>query len=208
MVKRYIQIAILPKYRNNAKSHNLTHIEYVINRSMRFAEGIPGINMDMVYTIAAYHDVGHSIDPKNHEMISAEILRKDKNLRKFFTEEQIEVMAQAVEDHRSSLKGVPRSIYGKIVASADRGTDLDYELVRTYLYRKKHFPDMTLDDIIKDSLPVIRNHFGRNGSSKRTLYFQDKEFNAMSNEVDRICSNITLYKDVYLKALKKYNYIW
>ena len=33
----------------------------------------------MIYTIAAYHDLGKYIDHENHEKIAAEIFMKDKN---------------------------------------------------------------------------------------------------------------------------------
>lgn len=37
----------------------------------------------MVYVIAAYHDVAHHIDAKNHETISAKMLMEDKKLKDF-----------------------------------------------------------------------------------------------------------------------------
>lgn len=52
--------------------HNLEHIQYVIDRSLKFANTVEDINFDMVYTIAAYHDIGHYIDAKNHEKVSAD----------------------------------------------------------------------------------------------------------------------------------------
>ena len=38
------------------------------------------VNYNMVYVIAAYHDIGHHIDRKNHEKVSADIMCQDKNL--------------------------------------------------------------------------------------------------------------------------------
>ena len=46
-------------------------------------------------------------------------------------------MSEAVEDHRSSLENDPRSIYGKIVSSADRNTSVEVTLKRCYSYNKK-----------------------------------------------------------------------
>lgn len=74
----------------------------------------------MVYVIAAYHDIGHHIDSKNHEVISADIMSKDENLKKFFTDEELIIIKEAIEDHRASSKEDSRTIYGKIVSSADR----------------------------------------------------------------------------------------
>ena len=72
--------------------HGIDHVMYVIDRSFRFAKNIDNINLNMVYTVTAYHDVGHSIDAKRYEEISGQILLDDKELRKYFTGEEISVM--------------------------------------------------------------------------------------------------------------------
>ena len=46
-------------------------------------------------------------------------------------------MREAVEDHRASTDHEPRSIYGKIVAEADRIIDPDTTLRRTVQYGQK-----------------------------------------------------------------------
>ena len=91
-LQQYIEENIFPSYKKNDLGHNLDHIKYVINRSLSFAQKVNDINYDMVYTIAAYHDIGHYIDAKNHEKVSAEMLLADKNLRRFFTEDEIKIM--------------------------------------------------------------------------------------------------------------------
>lgn len=119
-LKQYIQNLIEYHYDLNDKGHRIEHAEYVINRSISFASQIEKINYDMVYVIAAYHDVAHHIDAKNHETLSVKLLREDEKLKEFFNDEQIKIMSEAVEDHRSSMETEPRSVYGKIVSSADR----------------------------------------------------------------------------------------
>lgn len=84
-LQKYIEDEILPSYEKNDSGHNLEHIMYVIDRSLKFASTIPDINLDMVYVVATYHDIGHYIDAKNHEKVSAEMLEQDENLRKYFT---------------------------------------------------------------------------------------------------------------------------
>ena len=81
-LKQYIQTQLFPEYAKNEEGHRIEHINYVIERSLKFASQVPDINMDMVYTIAAYHDIGHHIDAKNHEKVSAEMLLQDKELKK------------------------------------------------------------------------------------------------------------------------------
>ena len=149
-LKEYIENNIFPEYSKNDEGHNLDHIKYVIERSLKFAKTVQDINIDMVYTIAAYHDIGHHIDKKTHEKISSEMLLKDDMLKQFFSKEEIKIMADAVYDHRASMKGKPRTIYGEIVSSADRNVDITSPLKRTYSYRKKENPNAPLDEIIQE----------------------------------------------------------
>ncbi len=199
-LKNYITNNIFPMYNKNEEGHGINHILYVINRSLKFAESKEDINYDMVYTIAAYHDCGHYIDHKNHETISAQMLINDKNLLNYFTIEQIKTMKEAVEDHRASLEHEPRSIYGKIVSSADRNTNIDSILERTYAYRKKHNSNNDIDFIIEDSKKHIIEKFGKNGYANEKMYFDDPEYNQFLKDVAELMENeenfITRYKKV------------
>lgn len=94
----------------------------------------------MVYTVAAYHDVGLADGRERHHIRSGEILESDPMLRRRFSAEQIAVMREAVEDHRASSDHEPRTIYGRIVAEADRCIDVDTVLRRTIQYGLKHYP--------------------------------------------------------------------
>ena len=69
-------------------------------------------------------------------------MRADRNLRQWFSEDRIETMAQAVEDHRASSDHEPRSIYGKIVAEADRQIDPETIIRRTVQYGLSHYPEL------------------------------------------------------------------
>ena len=186
---RYIENNILPDYKKNDFGHNLDHINQVINRSLKFATIADNINYDMVYVIAAYHDLGHYIDAKKHEEISAQILLNDHELKKYFTEEEIIIMSEAIEDHRASLEYEPRSIYGKIISSADRGTDLEVALKRTYEYRKKHGLNMSLRQIIDDSYEHLLNKFGKLGYACEKIYFDDVEYENYLVEFNKLLQN-------------------
>ena len=175
-LQEYIEESIFPSYKKNDLGHNLDHIKYVIDRSLKFAAQVKDINYDMVYTIAAYHDIGHYIDAKNHEKISAEMLVDDKNLRDFFSEDEIKIMSEAVYDHRASMEGEPRSIYGKIVSSADRNTSIDIPLMRTYAYRIEHNPNYTIDEVIEDSRQHLIDKYGREGYATEKMYFEDSDY--------------------------------
>lgn len=197
---QYIGSVIFPSYEKNDLGHNLDHIKYVIDRSLKFASCIDDINYNMVYVIASYHDIGHYIDAKNHEKISADMLLEDKELTKFFTEKEIQTMAEAIYDHRASLKGEPRSIYGKIVSSADRNTLVDSPLKRTYNYRLKHNPNDSLDNIIKDSRQHIIDKFGKKGYATEKMYFEDLDYKKFLEEISALANDEVKFRKRFMEV--------
>lgn len=205
---KYIEEKIFPSYEKNDLGHNIDHIKYVIERSLKFASCVDNINLDMVYTIAAYHDIGHFIDAKNHEKVSSEMLKSDENLKKFFSDEEISIMSDAVYDHRASLEGIPRTIYGKIVSSADRNTLIDVPLKRTYAYRIKHNDNYDLETIIEESRKHIIDKFGKSGYAKEKMYFKDVDYENFLNEISHLAQDKEEFRKRYIevndiKILKK-----
>ena len=196
----YLENEIMPRNDLNDEGHNREHVNYVRRRSKKFASNIDGINMDMVDTIAVYHDVGHSIDAKNHEKVSASILASDKNLREFFSEEEIKVMAEAVEDHRASKNSEPRSIYGRIVSSADRNTSVDQVLKRTYSYRLKHIPDASIDEIIEESRKHAIDKFGVEGYAVDKMYFSDDEYEVFLKKIQELAGDLEGVRRRYIEV--------
>ncbi|MBR4468360.1 MAG: HD domain-containing protein [Bacteroidales bacterium] len=136
----YIEQEILPRYEHFDAAHQRNHADEVIERSLALAEHYE-VNDDMVYTIAAYHDTGLCEGRDTHHLVSGRIIREDKKLRDWFTDDQIETMAQAAEDHRASSGHEPRSIYGKIVAEADRLISPEKVIRRTIQFTQDHFPN-------------------------------------------------------------------
>lgn len=199
-IKNYIEKNIFPDYQKNDSGHNIDHIKYVLERSLKFAKTVPNINLDMVYVIASFHDIGHHIDAKNHEQVSSEILEKDEFIKNYFTKEELKTMVEAVIDHRASLEYEPRSIYGKIVSSADRNTDIDIPLKRTYSYRLEHFPNATLDEIIEESRQHIIDKFGSNGYAKDKIYFEDEDYNNFLKEVELFAEDKELFRKRFIEV--------
>ncbi|MBQ2910531.1 MAG: HD domain-containing protein [Bacilli bacterium] len=199
-IKKYIEKNIYPEYQKNDSGHNIDHIKYVLERSLKFAKTVPDINLDMVYVIAAFHDIGHHIDAKNHEQVSSEILEKDEFIKDYFTKDELKTMVEAVVDHRASLEYIPRSIYGKIVSSADRNTDIDIPLKRTYSYRLEHFPNATLDEIIEESRQHIIDKFGSNGYAKDKIYFEDEDYNNFLKEVELFAEDKELFRKRFIEV--------
>ena len=199
-VREYIETEVLPKY-HKLKGHTDEHIKQVIARSLKFAEQAPEINIDMVYIIAAYHDLGRLIDNETHNIESAKMLRNDKFLLKNFSSDEVKIMAEAVEDHRASLGREPRSIYGKIVSSADRNPTVESMLERAYDYDKLLHPNLSEDEIIEDVRIHIREKYAPDGYASKTMYFKDAGFEAMLKEVERI----TRTPEIFSRIQKNFN---
>ena len=203
----YIENNIFSEYEKNEKGHGIDHIKYVIQRSFQLVEeNNLDVNPNMVYTIASYHDIGHHIDSKTHEIISADIMSKDKNLSRFFTEEELVIIKEAIEDHRASAKDDPRSIYGRIVSSADRNNRVEDCLRRTYTYGKKLNPEATDEELFLRAYDVLVNKFGEDGYAK--FYFKDTQYEEFLKELRELLKDKESYINTqreYIKRLKKEN---
>ena len=137
----YIEQEILPRYDHFDAAHQRNHAEEVIERSLGLAEQY-NVDVNMVYAIAAYHDTGLCEGRDTHHLVSGRIIREDMKLREWFDDDQIETMAQAAEDHRASSGHEPRSIYGKIVAEADRLISPEKVIRRTIQFGLDHHPEL------------------------------------------------------------------
>lgn len=159
------------------------------------------VNYDMVYTIASYHDIGHHIDSKTHEIISADIMSKDKNLEKYFSNQELVIIKEAIEDHRASAKDDPRSIYGRIVSSADRNNNVEDCLRRTYTYGKKLNPNATDEELFQRAYDVLVNKFGEDGYAK--FYFKDNNYENFLKEIRLLLKDKEKYIDTQRKYIEK-----
>ena len=137
----FIETQILPRYGEFDKAHNLSHVTRVIRNSMNLARQT-GADMNMVYVIAAYHDLGLSGPRAIHHQTSGKILIQDVRLKRWFSPDQLKVMKEAVEDHRASASHAPRSIYGKIVAEADRDLTPETVIRRTIQFGLSNYPEL------------------------------------------------------------------
>ena len=137
----FIETSILPMYAAFDKAHNMEHVTRVIRRSLDLARRT-GANINMVYAIAAYHDIGMSGPRAIHHITGGKMLMRDARLKKWFSSEQIKIMKEAVEDHRASASHAPRSVYGKIVAEADRDLDAEVVFRRTVQFGLANYPEL------------------------------------------------------------------
>ena len=185
-LKEYIEQEILPLYFSFDKAHNIDHAEQVIEQSLALATHYD-VDIDMVYTIAAYHDTGLSEGREFHHIASGRIIAADMRLKEFFTEEQITTMREAVEDHRASAKSAPRTIYGRIVAEADRCIDPMTIIRRTVQFSLKHHPAFTVEEHYARCCNHLDEKYGKNGYLK--LWIPE------SNNAERLAELQTIAED-------------
>ena len=137
----YIEETIIPMYDGFDGGHGRDHVYAVIEEAVRLCGFYP-VDVNMVYVAAAYHDTGLCVDRKTHHLESGRIIREDRELRRWFSEKEIEIIAQAAEDHRASSDHEPRTIYGKIIAEADRQIIPESIILRTVQYGFEHYPEL------------------------------------------------------------------
>jgi len=197
-LKEYIEQEVLPRYQSEVKCHCMDHINNVIKKSFDIVQDNNlEVNLDMVYAIASYHDIGRSIDSDKHHIIGAEILMEDKALDKYFDKEQKLIMKEAIEDHRASLDGAPRNVYGKIVSTADRSYDLDEFLGTVYRWRLKVSPEYTLQQNIDDGYNHLVDKYGEHGYARNKVYYEDAEFEKFLERVNKLIKNRDEFEKVY-----------
>lgn len=145
-IMQFVETQILPRYTAFGESHGLRHVNRVIKNALKLAH-ITGADIDMVYVIAAYHDLGMSGPRAIHHVTGGKILMADNRLKRWFSKEQIAIMKEAVEDHRASSSRQPRSIYGKIVAEADRDIEAHEIFRRAIIYAKENNPNVDKEQL-------------------------------------------------------------
>ena len=160
---RYIETEIIPQYAAFDKAHREDHARAVIERALGMAEQYLQIDTEMLYTAAACHDLGLAVDRKTHHLESGRIIRSNERLREWFSPEQIEVIAQAAEDHRASAQTPPRSLYGCLVAEADRMIVPETIIRRTVQFGLSHYPELDREGHWQRTLDHLHEKYAEGG---------------------------------------------
>lgn len=190
----FIEQNILPKYNAFDKAHNLTHVNRVIKNSLALAEKT-GADINMAYAIAAYHDLGLEGPRAIHHISSGKIVMADRRLRRWFSEDKIKVMKEAVEDHRASASHAPRSIYGKIVAESDRDLDPTTVFTRAIEYGLDHYPEKSYEEQWQRFVQHMTEKYSNSGYIK--LWISDSPNEARLKEIRETINNTELLKTVF-----------
>lgn len=158
----YIEAEIIPRYAAFDRAHGMDHVRTVIEQSLALAAHYD-VDLDLVYAIAAFHDTGLARGREWHHIASAEILSSDETMMQWFTNEQLAVMCEAVEDHRASSDHEPRTIYGRIVAEADRVIDPRTIIRRTVQYGLANYPELDREGHFARCLAHLQKKYAEGG---------------------------------------------
>lgn len=200
-LERYIFNEIVPKYSSFDTAHKEDHALTVISQAMNLLEKMPEdvrnvqeINEEMLFTAAACHDLGLVNGRERHHLDSGTIIRSDARLREWFTQEQIETIAQAAEDHRASGKSEPRSLYGMLVAEADRVIDGETIIRRTIQFGFTNYPELDREGHIRRAIDHLREKYGRGGYLKLWIPWSDNAAR-LSALQDIIADDSAVYRE-------------
>ena len=199
-MKHYIETEIIPRYETFDKAHRTDHVRQVIAESLKLASYYE-VDECMVYTIAACHDIGLCEGREYHHLVSGRLMRADERLREWFTEAEIEVMAQAVEDHRASNEHAPRSIYGRIVAEADRLIEPMQILRRTVQYGLSHYPELTKEQHYLRYCEHLQEKYAEGGYLK--LWIPESENTSQLKALRGIIADETRKREVFERIFEE-----
>ena len=164
-LKEYVETEIIPRHKYYDAAHRPDHIRRVIARTMMQQQ------TPTAYIAAALHDIGICEGREVHHLASGRIIRADKNLRRWFTEEEIETIAQAAEDHRASATTAPRLLLGCILSEADRDIEPETIVRRTVEYGLSHYPELDLEGHWNRTLEHLHEKYAEGGYLK--LWMED-----------------------------------
>jgi len=158
---QFLETEVIPQYAAFDKAHQQDHARAVVSRALELAAYYP-VDRNMLYTAAACHDLGLSVDRNTHHLESGRIIREMQPLGQWFTPEQVETIAQAAEDHRASSDHEPRTLYGRIVAEADRLIVPEQIIRRTIQFGLNHYPELNKEEHWQRTLEHLHDkyHYG------------------------------------------------
>lgn len=197
---QFIEQQILPQYSQFDKAHQLSHANSVIKNSIEIANKV-GADVNMAYVIAAYHDLGLSGPRAVHHITSGKILATDVRLKKWFSDEQIRIMKEAVEDHRASSSRAPRSVYGKIVAEADRDLTPEIVIRRTIQFGLSNYPEKNVEEQYERMVNHLGDKYSHHGYIK--LWISNSPNEVKLNELRDLIESPSKLRQLFDKIYKE-----
>ena len=195
-LKEYITKNIFPEYSKNDGGHNIAHILEVIRRSFALNDTFKlGLDDNMMYAIASCHDWGKYIDHERHHLIAAENFMNDLGMKKFFTDEERKTIKEAIEDHRSSKEEEPRSVYGKLISSADRNTRIEIVFIRSFFVAHERTPEMNIEEYLDYTIKRLSKKYDE--TNPENMFFEDETYKVFIEDMRNLLKNEKEFKERY-----------
>ena len=119
----------------------------------------------------------------------------DARLKRWFTADQLRLMRDAVEDHRASASRAPRSIYGKIVAEADRDIEPETVIRRTIQFGLSNYPELDAGGHWQRFMQHMDEKYSVNGYIR--LWIQGSENERKLGELRALIADETKMRPVF-----------
>ena len=199
-LKRYIESKVFPEYSKNDQGHGIVHIREVIRRSFALKSTLKlDLDDNMIYTIAACHDLGKYEEVKGgekHAKIAGRKFISDSNMSEFFSDEQRDTIKEAIEDHSSSLEDMPRSKYGELVSSADRNTRIEIVFIRSFFVAHARMPEMQIDEYLDFTYKRLSKRYGED-EDKENMFLEDETYKVFLQDMRNLLQDEVAFKDKY-----------
>lgn len=192
-LKQWVEREVIPQYTRFDTAHRTDHVRRVIARAMQLQP------TPMAYAAAAMHDLGLAEGREEHHLVSGRLIRSCHALHRWFSDEEIEMIAQAAEDHRASATTPPRSKLGCVVAEADRDIEPETIVRRTVEYGLSHHPTLNLEGHWQRTLEHLHEKYAEGGYIK--LWLPDSPNNAPLAELRALIKDEKRLRELFLGFL-------
>ena len=201
-LKDYVAERIFPEYEKNDGGHNIAHILEVIRRSFALNDTFKlGLDDNIIYAIASCHDWGKYEDHSVHHLIAARNFMNDEGMDKFFTSEEKQIIKEAIEDHRSSKEDEPRSVYGKLISSADRNTRIEIVFIRSFFVAHERMPETNIEEYLDYTIERLSKKYDE--ENPENMFFEDETYKVFIQDMRNLLKRVDEFKNRYCEV----NYI-
>lgn len=198
-LKDYIAEHIFPEYEKNDGGHNIAHILEVIRRSFALNDTFKlGLDDNMIYAIASCHDWGKYEDHSIHHLIAARNFMNDEGMDKFFTPEEKQIIKEAIEDHRSSKEDEPRSVYGKLISSADRNTRIEIVFIRSFFVAHERMPETNIEEYLDYTIERLSKKYDE--ENPENMFFEDETYKVFIQDMRDLLKKEEKFKNRYCEV--------
>ena len=206
-LQNYIEKEILPCYEGLDAAHDISHVENVIDYALKLGEEFVKTTQDIIYTAAAYHDLGLRKGRSKHHQYSAQIVKEDEQLLEYFSEQEIEIISDACYYHRASLEEEPQRLTSKIIADADRmdGLTIERMIIRAWNYGVEKYQEKSITELYENMYHHLLNKYGKDGYAYQSLYLEEsKELFAEEIETaQRTLAQKNKFKSLFKSLIQK-----